>query len=258
VNLSLLKKLFFQKPTVEFVSSIPNLLDAEIIVPMHQYRPNWMKQEIEEYKANRAEFSHVRHNSTIAKCAGLRALFQTGWIVKTWQDIFLDVHGDGTFSWNTPIDQKAANFYPIESGLDFVGYHDQTLFKHSKFYAQTPAILKIQMPVFVKIPKGYNILQSPVPYQEHDDFVTAQGIYERGFGFFELNIQLMYNKTGQSVIKAGTPIAHLCLIKDEKVSTNYCNASLEDIQQLKSQSLLKVALTNLGHKTLKNVITKRI
>ena len=48
------------------------------------------------------------------------------------------------------------------------------IFKYSDFYTKKSPILKIQLPWVVKIPKGYSLLQLPVPYREHDNLEVRQ------------------------------------------------------------------------------------
>jgi dUTPase len=223
---------------------------------MKSYRPDWLKNEIEAYKHKRLSTDNLEARMSLTRCAGIRRLFVSGWVVKTWQDIHLEVHDDGSFFWSTPLDQNDLRLGAINSSYNYIASHPKSLFNTAKILNDTKIILKLQSPIFARIPKGYSMLQVGVPYQEQTNFTTAPGIFESSYGFFELNVQLFWHRSGKFVIEAGTPIAHLLLIKDEQTRVEFRDATEGDLKILRAQSILKGASKTGKHRVIKNAIAK--
>jgi hypothetical protein len=247
---------FKRQPKVEFVSTIPGLLDLNVITPMGSFRPAWLTKEIADYKANKRNSSNLDERTSLVRCAGIRKLYTTGWVVRAWQDIEVDIKPDGTFTWKTPIDQADLRLGSVNVNYAYVTHHSTELFKHSEYFSRKPLIMKLQCPIFAKIPKGYNMIEMPVPYQEHDNFYSAMGIFERSFGFFELNVQLIWNRPGKFVVEAGTPVSYITLIKDEPTLANFRDATQDELLQIRSQSLFKGTSKTSSHRQIKSAIRK--
>jgi len=238
---------FFKKqPTIEFLCVLPGSLECHPPEPIKNYKPKWLKDTVSEFVKNDSL------NSTVGKCPGIRKILKTGWIIKTWQDIDIIVHEEGLFEWKTPYDEGEDR----PDGLTTIGYHDPNTFKHSEFLSKKIPLIKIQIPWRVKPPKGYDILVMPVPYQEHDMYTTETGIWENEFGIMALNIVALWNKPGKYFIPAGTPIAHLMLIKKEKHSHVVRYATNEEIVQIQSITRIIHNKFITNYKEMKESISK--
>ena len=189
----------------------------------YQKSIDWMiknANELADFKKEVKEcpFKAVDFPSNIAKCVGIRQLYQNGWLVETWQDIFIDANLEtGNFTWKTPVDQSIYD----PCGFNYVSSHSSETFKNSPYLSQYKVIVKLMHPWLIKIPEGYDILMLPEPYKEHDTFEMPPGIYPGSFGLQELNTILLWKKQGQTFIPAGTPICQLMLIKSEKHDDSY-------------------------------------
>lgn len=240
----------FKKPKVEFLCTHPGALETYPIVPIQKARPKWLESELREYIHRK---SIGQAEKTIARCPGITKLYKTGWIVYSWQDIKVRVEPNGQFSWSAKIDESRIK----PGGGVVMGNHLADTFKHSEFLSKRVPILKLQLPWAVKIPKGYSVLQLPIPYQEHDLFTTATGIYDYDFGYFELNLQLLCKPGSQEfIIEAGMPLAHLVLIKDEKIAAEVRYATGGEIQEMLTMTMMKASKHMINYANLKKAIAK--
>ena len=240
----------FKKPKVEFLCTHPGALETYPIIPMKKARPKWLDLSLREYIADRA---NGYPEKTIARCPGITKLYKTGWMVYAWQDIKVKVGPHGEYDWQAKIDESR-----IRPGSAVVmGNHLGDTFKHSEFLSKKIPILKLQLPWSIKIPKGYNMMQLPVPYQEHDKFTTATGVYEREFGYFELNLQLFCKGVeDEFTIEAGTPLAHLILIKDEVVPGVVRYATKDETEEMLTITVMKASKHMINYTNLKKAIAK--
>jgi hypothetical protein len=240
----------FKKPKVEFLCTHPGALETYPIVPMRKARPKWLELSLREFIADK---SNGHPEKSIARCPGITKLYKTGWMVYAWQDIVVNIGPKGEYEWEAKIDESV-----IRPGSAVVmGNHLGDTFKHSEFLSKKVPILKLQLPWAVKIPEGYNMMQLPVPYQEHDKFTTATGVYERVFGYFELNLQLMCRGgVDRFVIEAGTPLAHLILIKDETVPSVARYATQDEVEEMLTITVVKASRHMINYTNLKKAIAQ--
>jgi len=241
--------LFKKPPVVEFLCVMPGALEIHPIESAKAFRPEWFKKSTQEWAEN---FKKGSPHISIGRCPGVTKLYDTGWIVSTWQDIEIEILEDGGYAWATKFDETPLRY---DKCLP-VNEHSPLSFKHSEFLSKKIPILKINTPWHVKIPKGYNMLQLPVPYQEHDWFITAQGIFEKDFGNYELNISVLCNKIGKFTIKAGTPMAHLILVKDEKIKHTVRYATTEECEQCNKKVALINSMKCANYSKLKKAFAK--
>jgi hypothetical protein len=69
------------------------------------------------------------------------------------------------------------------------------------------------------VPKGYYLLEMPVPLSEEQRFTTIPGYFSREAGPASMNVQLLWHVLdGATLIKAGTPIAQYVLVPKEQPS----------------------------------------
>lgn len=239
---------WFKKPKVEFLCTHPGALETYPIIPMRKARPKWLDLSLREFIADKA---NGHPEKSIARCPGITKLYKTGWMVYSWQDIKVRIDDNGHYDWTAKIDESK-----IRPGSAIVmGNHLGDTFKHSEFLSNKIPILKLQLPWAVKLPEGYNMMQLPVPYQEHDKFTTATGVYERDFGYFELNLQLLCKGgADEFVIEAGTPLAHLILLKDEHVNSEVRYVTSEESEEMLTITVMKASKHMINYTNLKKSI----
>lgn len=254
--MKIIKSLFkARKPNVKFLCAVQGVLEAYPITEARYQKPQWFHQEAMEYaerkKNNDEDFRMYDTNrKTIAKCAGIRDLYNTGWIVRSWQDIHINKIDKHNFTWGTPIDQNSVS----DVLGNYVHTHNPESFSKCPHLAEKTPILKIETPWIAVVPKGYNILQLPIAYPDHDMFETATGIFNHGWGMMELNVQLLWTKNGVSVIPAGTPLAHYVLVKDEKPTHELSYITQEEKNYLRGQRNIMSSGVNTNYTKLKQML----
>lgn len=197
---------------IEFFSMMPGVVDACPIIPAKEYTAKWMElarnDYVEQLKSQVGRFGHV------FQCPGIFDLFNHGFIIPAWHDILIKTNGNLTgFSWMTP----TVEFMDLTEGRAVVGKHEDGL---DKYLPKKPwalnSIIKFNTPWHVVAPKGVKFLVIPVAYTDTYEFESTIGILDPGISS-EINIQVYWNIIkGEHVIKAGTPLAHIIPISDEK------------------------------------------
>jgi hypothetical protein len=225
--------MFNKRPKLEFFSLIPEVTKLAPIVPAYEIKQRWFEKVTEDFvnKTKEPNFGHTPFIHT-AKCPGVFNLMRYGWIMTTWQDIIIKTNGDKqTFEWRSAVDQKK-RFNKIEVG-DAVGYHPASQFSDYQggWDDSLNCILKIQTPWRCIVPKGYYLLEGPIPYSEEKRFTTVPGFFSQEYGVSQMNVQLKWHVlNGETLLKAGTPIAHYMLIPKVQADMSVMEATPNQIE----------------------------
>jgi hypothetical protein len=208
----------FKKPKIVFECLIPGVEQIMPIVEAKEIKHLWVGKAIDEFAADRKKPDFGMKKATYtAKCPGIFSLQRHGWVMRTWQDIVIETFGDGSrIEWATPIDQEAL----AKDVGNYVGFHTETQLKGYMDNWPTNAlatVVKIQSPWRCTIPKGYYLLETPIPYNDENRFTTLPGFFSPAQGPAQMNPQLLWHvPVGKTLIKAGTPIAQYILVPMEK------------------------------------------
>lgn len=198
--------------SVEFFTSAPGLSDIFPIIPAGQYRANWMNIAKEDWIQNKSKFVNNRQTH-IFQCPGIFDLFNYGYIVPLWHDLLIKTDGANRgYQWSIP--SGALNAY---RGKEVVGTHKAGI---DKYIPKRPwsmeQFIKLDTPWNIIAPKGVKFLMLPVAYPDEFTFDSAIGILDPEIST-EINVQLYWNNLkGDTLIRAGTPIAHLIPLTEKK------------------------------------------
>jgi len=219
---------------LEFISMIEGVEETMPIIPASQYKYNWVQKAAKDFKDNgsliKNKFvpSHnkndVQHTS---KCPGIIKLKGKGFIVRNHSDIKLTLK-DNTYEWNTPTD-----WHKMSNNLceDTITHHFQESLHDfmSDWPKDTlPIILKINLPWYMRIPKGWEVMMIDPFYKDDYRFTVCPGIFEHELGLARLNVPVFWHSTsGEFLIKSGTPIAQLIPIKTETLDYSLTNKTLD-------------------------------
>ena len=220
-----------KKPKVEFFSIIPEVTKLAPIVPAYTLKPKWfnkMQQEFVDATKN-PDFGKRKFVHT-AKCPGIFNIIRYGWVMTTWQDIIIKTNGDGaSFEWQSIIDQK--NLKAKSDPGQAVGFHpEDQLSGYMENWDGLKSIIKMHTPWRCIVPKDYYLLEGPVPYSDDDRFTTLPGFFSQEYGVAQMNPQLKWNiKDGETLIKAGTPIAHYMLVPKQEADMIVMDATDDQI-----------------------------
>ena len=245
-------------PKIEFLCLIPGVKESYPISSIKHYKPQWLHEEATEYARLREEYKQdpmkiIENGRSIAKCLGIRAMFNTGWVIPTWQDIIIDKEADSdVWSWKTPIAQESLN-----SKLNsYVNSHDPNSFRKCPHLSKKTPIVKIESPWIARVPDGYSLMQVPIPYQEHDLFSAAGGIFPSSMGYMEVNVQLLWNTSGRTLIPAGTPLAHLVLLKNEGIEDEVRDISTLEEKVWTAQKTIRNSVYERNYADIKEAIAR--
>jgi len=230
----------FNKPKIQFFSVMPELTKLAPIVPASQFKPSWFKSASKELADMSKDESYGKSRiSHTAKCPGIFNIIRYGYVLTTWQDIVITTNGDKhSFEWRSAIDQSkydspAVSFMSKEQLSDYMGGWDDSL----------SCVVKLNTPWRVIVPKGYFLQEGPLPYTDEKRFTTLPGFFSQEYGVAQLNIQLKWHiLEGDTLIKAGTPIAHYMLLPKDQPDLSVTSATP---QQLEADRLTELENTRM-------------
>ena len=224
---------------IEFFSTIDGVSDVAPIIEAKDLKMPWIEKTKQDYKqrlavSNGETFFHV------ARCPAIMDLLQTGYIISSFCDIAIETIKDRPdgFSWIIPNSDLTDLMFENEN-CEIIQNHSLTHGTTAKYVPQPPntleTVIKINTPWHMVVPKGMKVLMLPVPYTENFAFTACSGIWEPSMSS-NINIQLYWNNLdGKYFIKAGTPLAHLILLSDEKFEFECRDANEKDKKWLKKR-----------------------
>lgn len=197
---------------IQFFSSIPGLADACPIIPASKYIANWQKRAREDYKSSaKKKDGRVDH---IAQCPGIFDLHRHGYILPMWHDVLIETMGDGSdFRWTVP----TSDIHDLAEGKEIISKQQtgvETLMPVKPW--SMSSLIKFNTPWNVIAPKGVKFIMIPIAYPDSFEFESSIGILDPSIST-ELNCQAFYNiPRGKFLLKAGTPLAQLIPLSEEK------------------------------------------
>lgn len=206
---------FFKKKIV-FENNIAGMETIMPVIPAKQFRHPWVDRALTDLAKIRAQPNYGMERMVhTARCPGIFKLQRHGWIIRTWQDIVIETYGDGhNFTWTTPVDQIKLN------GAPYVGDHPPH--QLHDFMDNWPrdtlsSLIKINTGWTCVVPKGYYLMEMPIPYSDESRFTTVPGYFTRDMGPAQINVQLLWHvPAGKTLIKAGTPISQYILVPTDQ------------------------------------------
>lgn len=216
---------------IEFFSTIDGLADAVPIIEAKDYTAKWMGAARQDYinnlKTSTGRFNHI------FQCPGIFDLANYGYIIPMWHDVLIKTNGDPSgFSWMVP----SSELTDLVAHRDIIGSHPSELGKYlPKKPGALSSIVKINTPWNVVAPKGVKFIMLPIAYPDSYEFESTIGILDPGYSS-EINVQLWWNiRNGEHVIKAGTPLAHLIPLSEEKYELVCRTMNARDARWIKKQ-----------------------
>lgn len=224
--------MFAPKP-IEFYSIIPEVATLAPIVPASSVPSVVLRKAAEEYARDKkqSDFENMKYHNT-ARCSGINAFVNQGWVITAWQDITITTNGDGkSFTWSTPIDQtkmengdlagQMVDGHPEGQYADYIGGIPNSL----------NSVIKINTPWRCKVPDGYYLQMTPLPWTDEKRFTAAIGMLTGDYGATPLNVQIFWHvMNGTETIKAGTPLAQYILVKRDQPNLLVRAATSKDVE----------------------------
>jgi len=151
--------------------------------------------------------------STVKVCPSFISYFKNNYIIRLWCDLEIEIREDGKFSWATP-------FYRFTFSQHFDDQFKNWVPEETK--DKIKLVLKSNGPWKCKTPKNYILIQQPLYFHFNDLFEAVPGIIETDF-IHEINIQLIFKKTGKFFIPRGTPLAMYFVCSRENFNLTIVN-----------------------------------
>ena len=210
-----------EKPKIEFCSEIIGVDKIMPIIPAKDLPLEWVKRAVADVKAHGLYNTKVS-KAHITRCPGIISSRTQGWIVRAHQDIEITAEKD-TITWRTPVDDQKYSLDILEPTVNT--FQDYVLHKFMKNWPKGAheQVIKINTPWHVKIPKGYKMLQTMPAFGDENRFLTITGIVEEEHGIVKLNFPMYWFERGTTLIKQGTPLAQLMVIKQDEVEAEISN-----------------------------------
>lgn len=242
--------IFFKKePKIEFFSLMPDVAKIAPIQPAANFRPELMQRAAEELSQKKKEpgYGFFKLFNT-AKCPGIYHYANYGWVMTTYQDIIIRTNGDGeSIEW-----ESAMNHHSMDGGKlvgNQIEFHPP--FQYANYMGNmantVKNVIKIATPWRCVVPKGYYLQEGHLPYSNERRFTTATGFFSQEYGVAQMNVQLFWHvMNGETVIKAGTPIAHYILIpkKQHKLEVRAANDKDLEIERITQAEISRKFVSN--------------
>lgn len=165
-------------------------------------------------------------------CSGIHELLNISYVITSVTDISITTNGDGkSFKWEVPTAAISKMVgYDAVSHFESVQYGDHVNLPENTL----KTIVKIQTGWTVKLPRNYALVFSPLTYNEENRFTAFSGVLDPTISN-ELNVPLFWHiLNGKTVIEAGTPLALLTPIKQEKFNFVIKEQNIEDEENRKN------------------------
>lgn len=218
---------------IEFFSSIDGLADLNPVILAKDHRPAWIAKCKEDYVDFKERTDGLRGTHTF-RCPAIFEIMQEGYLLTAPWDVIIETEFGKAqdFKWTVPdaelatlmdvplviSHKEAARFIPVPKGA-------------------LNTIVKIATPWHVVVPDNLKLLILPLSYDDNTEYQSVPGLFDPGHSS-EINVQLRwFQLNGRTVIKAGTPLAHIIPLSEKKYKLVVRDASSWDKLWLKKRKL---------------------
>lgn len=210
------------KPKIEFCSEIIGLEKFMPIIPAKDLPLDWVKRALADVKKEGLIETGINTKAHITRCPGIMSSRTQGWIVRLHQDIEIEAT-DKLIVWRTPVNDQKYSHDILEPTVNT--FQDYVFHQFMKNWPKGahPMVVKINTPWHVKIPRGYKMLQTMPAFSDENRFQTITGIVEEEHGIVKLNFPMYWFEQETTLLKQGTPIAQLMVIKQDEVEAEISN-----------------------------------
>ena len=206
--------MFRKNKKIRFTNSINGIVENYPIIPASKIQRPWMKGPTEQYREDikklksKCPFSGFRPNN-IAKCPGIKSLFNTGYILTCPFDVRITTNGDlETINWDLPFQVNSLGFAPIAIHKPEV-LHDHCPAPHNT----VKSILKIDSGWQVTSPDDIVFMLTNIHYTEETRFTSVTGILDPKQSTKVIPQLYWHTLDGVEIIKAGTPLMQIIPLK---------------------------------------------
>jgi len=205
---------------IRFYTSTPGLAETYPVVPARKVIPDWWRNMPPEMTEPAAPGTPT---STARRCPGLLETLTMGWVLPLWMDIAIEEH-----------DGQVTDIFTPPGGTPLAGHTLAMRPGMPMYHDEAHITIKLDGAWVVDTPPGYLLRFDPVPYAVDAPLIAVPGAYH-GDILHQVNPVCRYRLQGDGrhVIEAGTPLAHLTVIRaaDQRltVSCRRDDARYEDL-----------------------------
>jgi len=206
--------MFFKNKKIRFTNYIDGIVSSYPILSAGKVQRSWLKKPTEQYKEDLfnlksgCPFTGFRPNN-IAKCPGLKNLFDTGYVIICPFDIRITTNGDGeSIQWDLPFMHSEMGFAPIAL------HKPDVLFNHCNVPPNTSkSVVKVDTGWQVTAPSDVVFLMTQLHYTDELRFTSVTGILDPKHSTKLVSQLYWHVLNGTEIIKAGTPLTHILPMK---------------------------------------------
>jgi hypothetical protein len=195
-----MKKIIFI-PTIDLVETL-----GFNPIPAKKEIPEWYKK-IKSYIGEEKKISTDTNKQlgTIKKCMPVFDAMTSGYIIRTYADISIQKHKEGThFAWS------------LGEGINWHSYQQIENYP-SNFLNNGEPVPKFMNPWGIKTPKGYSVLICNPMHNKSSIFSILEGIVDTDKYDAPVNFPfIIIDKDFEGIIPAGTPIAQVIPFKRDR------------------------------------------
>lgn len=183
--------------------------------PVSKFVPDWFRNVPSDLKLPTAphNIEGLNQVKTVKTCPSFIDIYKEGYVILAPYDIYLRYDHD-TEEWGFVTSTVLENM--TDSNTQIQEHLDKQMKDYLPDSSNVHKVFKLQLPLTVNTPKGYNMRQIPMHYEFNPDWYIAYGVYKADI-IPEVNLQLFYTSNKKEVlIKQGTPLCILAPYKREK------------------------------------------
>jgi hypothetical protein len=219
------------KPTIEFLCDIPDLLEIEECLP----RP--AKYFIPEWWKNIPAAKHPL-DSTVRECPGLPDFFSQGYVIPMWADSYLRYNKESDI-WNI-VSSEVIGGFEVHPHAQFL---DHTVAK--MYGTKANIVFKTKSPWNVITSPGYSVFQMPLFYHFNGDYSILPGVVDTDI-HHQMNQQVVHHSDKEEIfIKRGDPFVLYIPFKRTKYDMSVRAANEEDKKKL-NKLIFEYGTSSLG------------
>lgn len=199
-------KIFTKKNTIEFCG-IDEYVHNNLELPSPAIReiPKWYKDSTSFFDSNTMQFvgNDSAPSGTIKSCMPVLDLMTTGWIQKTWCDIYFEVK-NGSLS------------YRYSSGPNPIEVRDIKSLGHLDIPEEYEKISFVwKRPWFIKTPANYSTIYTHPFYRTDLPFTSMSAIIDSDNYYANGKVAFFLRKGFSGLIPAGTPMYQIIPFKKD-------------------------------------------
>ena len=182
--------------------------------PIAKHIPEWWRKMKAMTHIDAIDPLWNKRTINIKSCPSFIDIYKEGIVLLSPCDIRISYDEvDEIWTWRSPLD-----LYTDEPGKELVTFHsDDQMKTFLPPSAKTRVVFKINLPMLVKVPRGYKIRMTGLPFQYNDSFRTIEGIFNPHFQP-QVNVLFEYTSLKNEIlIKQGMPLAVHIPYKKENI-----------------------------------------